>query len=466
MRRLSLALTLTMLALALPGMADALDAHGIAPALEQAFPPSVAYLDCPFKSSARTCVLLPDATSVKGGSRIALAFLRRQPGVSGIEQQGSAASYRFRAGDTAYRLVVAASRARRGMIAATLSFDFPSGTAAHPVCLHPNALFDLARLPTLNAAEYTSMATAITCHGPDPVDAQGRTPLSYAVASGNLAAVRTILRGGADPNHIDNAGWTPMLVAARSGTRSILDALLQAGGDPTYIAPDGATAAALEPFNSHLDASSRQRPGAAILPDGVGVVNAPYRAGLPIPAPDGANLAVPAATAAATGAASTSASDGLAAARGATSAARPTATEAAHKAMAKAAATTPATTTADTATPARGAPAHGAPANEASPVAATPAAPARTPAGTGNRAIGPAGRRPSRTFAMLALAVVLVVGLALTIVRLRRRAPVRHPRFLTDASTNLQAMPQPRPLHRGTRHHSLEPVPRWNDPPA
>ncbi|MEJ2667212.1 MAG: ankyrin repeat domain-containing protein [Deinococcales bacterium] len=461
MRRLSLALTLTMLALALPGMADALDAHGIAPALEQAFPPSVAYLDCPFKSSARTCVLLPDATSVKSGSRIALAFLRRQPGVSSIEQQGATAGYRFRAGDTAYRLVVAASRARRGMIAATLSFDFPSGTAAHPVCLHPNALFDLARLPTLSATEYTSMATAITCHGPDPVDAQGRTPLAYAAASGNLAAIRTLLRGGADPNHIDNAGWTPMLVAARSGTRTILDALLQAGGDPTYIAPDGATAAALEPFNSHLDDSARQRPGAAILPDGVGVVNAPYRAGLPIPAPDGANLAVPAATAAAPGAASTSASDGVAATRGAPSAAQATAAEAAPKATAKAS-----TTTADTATPALGAPAHGTPAEEASSVAATPAARARTPSATGNRAIGPAGRRPSTTFAMLALAIVLGVGLALTIVRLRRRAPARHPRFLNDASTSLQAVPQPRPLRRGTRHHSLEPVPRWNDPPA
>ncbi len=100
------------------------------------------------------------------------------------------------------------------------------------------------------------MATAIACHGADPVDARSRTPLVMAVDSRNLDAVRALLRGGADPNHITQRGWTPLLFAARDGTPAIVDALLRAGADPSYIAPDGATIGTLEPFNPRLNAPS------------------------------------------------------------------------------------------------------------------------------------------------------------------------------------------------------------------
>lgn len=256
---------LALLTLALLGSAHALDAAGLAPALETAFPPSVAYLDCPFQHAARTCVLVPNADSVRAGDHVVLDALRAKSSLQAVTRNGADGGYRFQVGATSYRLRVAPSRARPGMFAATLSFSFDQAGATHAVCLRPNALFAFARLPSLTPEQVAQMATAVTCHGADPVDAQGRTPLWDAVASRDLAAVRTLLRGGADPNHIGDDGSTPLLEAARSGTRPILDALLQAGGDPTYIAPDGSTVASLEPFNRRLANPADTPTGDAIL---------------------------------------------------------------------------------------------------------------------------------------------------------------------------------------------------------
>lgn len=400
---------LALLALTLLGSAHALDAAGLAPALERAFPPSVAYLDCPFQSAARTCVLVPGAANVRAGTKVVLDALRALPGVEAIDR-AAAGRYTFRAGDTAYRLHVAPSRARPGMVAATLSFTFDGGSATPAVCLRPNALFDFARLPALTQSQYAAMATAVTCHGADPIDTQGRTPLWDAVASGNLTAVRTLLRGGADPNHIADDGWTPLLVAGKEGSRPVLDALLQAGGDPTYVAPDGATLASLEPFNRRLGAAPSDAPGGdAVLPERPGTLPG---GPMPLPAAASGNKApVPASGSAAAVPVSGRASSSSA---------------------------------------------SGAP----SPVRAGLAPAAASGSSPSPRA---RGRHPG--FPWLPSAVVLVaVGMVLIMMRLR--AASEPPDSLTDTGTEWRALARSKPLSRQRRPRRLEPARPWNDPLA
>jgi hypothetical protein len=220
--------------------------------LEARFPPSAAYLDCPFDGTARTCVLIPQATNLRRAYADVLAFVRTLPNVTSLDGHGAPSSSTFVVDDTAYRLTLGLSRARPGAVAATLSFAFDRQSASTVACLRPEALFDDARLGSMDAATYGTMTTAIACHGADTVDSLGRTPLIMAVLSGNVRAVRALLRGGADPNHITQSGWTPLLYAARAGTRALLDTLLLAGADPSYLAPDGSTVDTLEPFNPHL----------------------------------------------------------------------------------------------------------------------------------------------------------------------------------------------------------------------
>ena len=425
---------LPLLALALLGSAQALDSGGIAPALEGAFPTSVAYLDCPFTSAARTCVLVPNAAGVRAANRVVLDFLRARPGVEKVEKAGDG-GYTFHSGDTAYRLHVAPSNARPGMVTATLSFTFDALSATHAVCLQPNALFDFARLPSLTPGQYASMATAITCHGANATDPQGRTPLSDAVKSGDLAAVRTLLRGGADPNHIADSGWTPLLTAGKVGTRPILDALLQAGGDPTYVAPDGATLGSLQPFNRNLAAAPDTPAGDAVLPDLPGSLPAAGTLALARPAPR------------------------------AIGAAQSAAATPAHAPVAKA-----------VATPAHGAASAPAPAPA---VAAVPAAVATSHDGssgaTGSRATGSQGTGSQaarsgtsspwrRALPWLPPVAVLLASAAVLAV-MRWRARAAEPReSLSDTGSEWRALSRPKPLTRRRRTRRLEPARPWNDP--
>lgn len=62
----------------------------------------------------------------------------------------------------------------------------------------------------------------------------GHTPLDIAVAHGNAAVVRSLLRHGADLETRDRYGNTPLLSAVLAGSKAygIVNLLLDAGADP------------------------------------------------------------------------------------------------------------------------------------------------------------------------------------------------------------------------------------------
>jgi ankyrin repeat protein len=60
----------------------------------------------------------------------------------------------------------------------------------------------------------------------------GFTPLHVAVEAGTAAAVRELLRLGADPNCINAGGVPPLHLAASRGEIDILRLLLEHGADP------------------------------------------------------------------------------------------------------------------------------------------------------------------------------------------------------------------------------------------
>jgi hypothetical protein len=440
--------------LALAPLAHGLDAARVAPALEARFSPTATYLDCPFQHDARTCVLVPRASSVRSAYDPVLAFVRALPGVASLDRQRAPSSISFVVGDTAYRLDLARSRARPGAIAATLTFAFDRQSAFNVACHRTETLFDDARLASLSPAGYAAMATAVACHGADPVDARSRTPLVMAVGSGNLEAVRVLLRGGADPNHITQHGWTPLLFAARDGTPAVVEALLRAGADPSYIAPDGTTIGTLEPFNARL--STAAGPFAVAGP----------AAWVPVPLADpGARLATApgaVADAGATGTRPVGTNAPTPSAPTPTPTAQPTASGPSSSPPVPApTAPRPAVTVTDTAAAA---------ATDTATDTATSAATAAATAAGANAATAPS-TGAGGGFSQVALVAVEVLALiafaALAIVRFRRHEPGPHPDTepvpVTLTQVDLPAMPVPSPFRRQRSHRRLEPDPGADD---
>jgi len=73
-------------------------------------------------------------------------------------------------------------------------------------------------------------------------NADGSTPLQWAVHAGNLAEVKRLLRAGADVKLANNYGATPMSLAAEVGNAEMLALLLEGGANPDSPNPDGQTA--------------------------------------------------------------------------------------------------------------------------------------------------------------------------------------------------------------------------------
>ncbi len=73
-------------------------------------------------------------------------------------------------------------------------------------------------------------------------NADGSTPLQWAVYNGDVAEARRLLRAGADVTLANNYGASPMTLAAEVGNAEMLKVLLEAGANADSPNPEGQTA--------------------------------------------------------------------------------------------------------------------------------------------------------------------------------------------------------------------------------
>jgi len=73
-------------------------------------------------------------------------------------------------------------------------------------------------------------------------NADGSTPLQWAVHAGDVAEAKRLLRAGADVSLANNYGATPMSLAAEVGNAEMLKVLLEVGANADSPNPDGQTA--------------------------------------------------------------------------------------------------------------------------------------------------------------------------------------------------------------------------------
>ena len=72
-------------------------------------------------------------------------------------------------------------------------------------------------------------------------DADGTTPLHWAVRAGDLATVKRLLQDGANAKATNRYGVTPLALAAENGDAAVIDALLAAGADARGSLSSGQT---------------------------------------------------------------------------------------------------------------------------------------------------------------------------------------------------------------------------------
>jgi len=84
-------------------------------------------------------------------------------------------------------------------------------------------------------------AGAQTPVDPNAADADGTTPLHWAVHHDQLETIRALIESGADPSSRNRYGSTPLGLAAENGNARITRLLLEAGADPNTVGPEGET---------------------------------------------------------------------------------------------------------------------------------------------------------------------------------------------------------------------------------
>jgi ankyrin repeat protein len=72
-------------------------------------------------------------------------------------------------------------------------------------------------------------------------DADGTTPLHWAVRADDGQAVAALLKAGADVSAVNRYGVTPLSLAATNGSAGVVTQLLQAGADANSASPEGET---------------------------------------------------------------------------------------------------------------------------------------------------------------------------------------------------------------------------------
>ncbi len=106
-------------------------------------------------------------------------------------------------------------------------------------------------IPASTASKTSACPTSQTSAKVDPHvatedvnrrNADGSTPLQWAVYEGDVAEVRRLLRAGADVSLANNYGATPMSLAAEVGNTDMLKLLLEVGANADSPNPDGQTA--------------------------------------------------------------------------------------------------------------------------------------------------------------------------------------------------------------------------------
>jgi len=79
--------------------------------------------------------------------------------------------------------------------------------------------------------DYEALDVLLKSADVDSRDADGRTPLMYAILAEDpdLKMIDYLLNHGADVNAAEQAGWTPLHFAARDRKREIVEMLLARG---------------------------------------------------------------------------------------------------------------------------------------------------------------------------------------------------------------------------------------------
>jgi ankyrin repeat protein len=86
-------------------------------------------------------------------------------------------------------------------------------------------------------------------------NADGSTPLQWAVYNGDVAEVRRLLKAGADVSAANNYGATPMTLAAEVANTDILKLLLEGGANVDSPNPEGQTALMAVARTGNLEAA-------------------------------------------------------------------------------------------------------------------------------------------------------------------------------------------------------------------
>jgi ankyrin repeat protein len=86
-------------------------------------------------------------------------------------------------------------------------------------------------------------------------DADGTTPLHWAVYNDDAGQVRQLIKAGADVNARNDYGATPLTEAAETGNADIIGQLLKAGADPESSNEDGQTALMILARTSNIAAA-------------------------------------------------------------------------------------------------------------------------------------------------------------------------------------------------------------------